>query len=413
MPSYFPYPDSLDPLPDQIRKGLIPVGCCALLSVVATFLLLCWLTCRLVCWRQHYHTYVGYNQYVLLIFNLLLADFQQSLGFLITFHWIKENRIVAPTAACFAQSWLLHIGDVSSGFFVLAIAIHTWLAVIKGYKMSYTAFVTFVLVVWGLSVLLTLIGPALHGNLTYTRAGVWCWISTKYETERLWLHYLWIFIDEFGTILIYGSIFFYLRGQLKNIPENYAASSNRLTKATRYMIMYPMIYAILTLPIAAGRMAAMTGRVLPDMYYCVAGSLLTSCGWLDALLYTLTRQVLISSELDSAQKSYSRTAEPTNATGWEIYSLKKDIRHGARTVTITGGGDGGERDRDISPSERKRFNREHLRRSSSASVQDPSPLGSTDSIIKPAIGWSGVKAETKVEITIEHAHESDQESSRR
>jgi hypothetical protein len=62
------------------------------------------------------------------------------------------------------------------------------------------------------------------------------------------------------------------------------------------MVLYPIIYVILTLPLAAGRMAAMAGRKLPITYYCVAGALLTSCGWLDTLLYTLTRRVFIKPE---------------------------------------------------------------------------------------------------------------------
>jgi hypothetical protein len=106
---------------------------------------------------------------------------------------------------------------------------------------------------------------------------------------------------------------------------------------------YPVIYAVLTL-ITVGHMAAMTGKVLPEIYCCIAGSLLASCGWLDALLYTLTCRVLISSELGSKPKSPSRTADPTNASGQEIHSSKKDTGNAARTVTITGGRDVGERD---------------------------------------------------------------------
>jgi hypothetical protein len=40
-------------------------------------------------------------------------------------------------------------------------------------------------------------------------------------------------------------------------------------------------------------------------------------------------------------------------------------------------------------------------------------VGSTDSIIKLFVGFGGVKAETKVEVTIEQAQESDGESLKR
>lgn len=243
--------------------------------------------------------------------------------------------------------------------------------------------------------------------------------------ERLWLHYIWIFIDEFGTMIIYGVIFVRLRGQLKSIVHmNNPRSSNgsELTKAARYMILYPAIYMILTLPLAAGRMAAMTGVTLPDTYYCVAGSLITSCGWLDALLYTLTRRVLISTELMNKPNSHNRptVAEPDpNISGWEIHSFDKAAANGdiVRTVTITGGNrardggggsssSGGERGRSRAPAS------SHARSGSSVSPRAPSLIGSGDSVQKLVAGLGGVTAETKVEVHIAPAEESDADSGR-
>lgn len=426
-PFHFPYPYSLDPLPDDLRIGLKPVGVFALLSVISTFFLFSWITYRLISWRSHYRTYVGYNQYVVLVYNLLLADMIQSISFLFSFHWISIDKIIAPTGACYGQAALLHIGDVSSGFFVLAIAIHTWLSVIKGYRPPYALFLFFVVGIWIFALLLTVVGPLMHRDRFFTRAGAWCWISQNYEAERLWLHYIWIFIDEFGTMIIYGLIFVRLRGQLKSIVHVNSRSTNSvgLTKAARYMILYPAIYMILTLPLAAGRMAAMTGVTLPDTYYCIAGSLMTSCGWLDALLYTLTRRALISTELmpnnpnnSRGTNSHSRptVAEPDpNVSGWEIHSFDKANANGdtMRTVTITGGNRGRAGGSGSVNSERGRSQTggsPHARSgSSSLSLRAPSPVGSTDSI-KKLVGLGGVTAETKVEVHIESAIESDTDS---
>ena len=241
--------------------------------------------------------------------------------------------------------------------------------------------------------------------------------------ERLWLHYIWIFIDEFGTMMIYGVIFVRLRGQLKSIVHmNNPRSSNgsELTKAARYMILYPVIYVILTLPLAAGRMAAMAGITLPDTYYCVAGSLITSCGWLDALLYTLTRRVIISTELMNKPNSHSRPTvaeSDPNVSGWEIHSFDKATANGdtVRTVTITGGNrardsggwsgsSGGKRGRSRGPTS------SHARSGSSVSPRVPSPVGSGDSVQKLVAGLGGVTAETKLEVHIAPAEESDADS---
>ncbi|KAF2202238.1 hypothetical protein GQ43DRAFT_317943 [Delitschia confertaspora ATCC 74209] len=402
--TYFAYPNSLDPLPAVFHRGLVPVGLAALLSLASTLGLLIFITHRLVSWRKHYKEYVGYNQYVLLIYNLLLADLQQSLGFVISFHWLRINKILAPTVPCFLQGWFIHLGDVSSGFFVLAIAIHTWLGVVKGYKIKYIYFVGTILAIWAVAVAVTVIGPIMHGNRYFTRAGGWCWVSQDYENERLWLHYIWIFIIEFGTILIYLHIFIHLRGRLKTVISN---DTSKLSRATKFMLLYPMVYVVLTLPLAIGRMVAMTHHAMPDIYYCAAGTLLTSCGWMDALLYTLTRRVLVSNQLKSDPRTATiRTARerPEDHYGLQSMSKANDML-ASHTVTITGG----RRLSRIVDSHRPRHQRSHSRKT--PSERSTSPTGSTDSIIKLGTKGIGIVTETNIEFEPAPLHvESDRDS---
>ncbi|GME27887.1 putative integral membrane protein [Neofusicoccum parvum] len=441
--TYFPFPYSLDPLPDTLRRGLWPVAIFALLSVVATLTLLGWITYRLVSWRKHYRSYVGYNQYVLLIYNLLLADLQQSLSFLISFHWIAEGKMLAPSSACFGQAWLVQIGDISSGLFVFAIALHTFFSVVKGRQLPFRTFLICTIVIWCIALFLTIMGPALHGREYFTAAGAWCWASEKYKIERLWLHYMWIFIIEFGTVIVYALIFIYLRKQLATImTASQSRTQTKVSQAARYMVVYPLTYVLLTLPLAAGRMASMTGKSLPLTYYCVAGSMMTSCGWVDALLYALTRRVLVSAEIDPRNKSSSgggRTGYGNNSThggggvggggaqaGWEITSF--DGVKGARglndhTVTITGGLDARDSsfiDMDAltkraaaNAADRGKYGHKGSTASSAAvglvrshsantSIHASTPRGSTDSILA-GMGMMGVRAETKVEVKVESA----------
>ncbi len=160
---YFPEPYSLDPLPHTLQVGLIPVGSLAVLSVAATLVLITFIAYRLITWRMHYDSFLGYNQYVLLVLNLLIADLQQSAAFLFSFHWIRFGRIHAPSAPCFGQAWLLHSGDVSSGFFVLAIAVHTFVTAVQGKRIGHKTFTCMVLFIWGFAYVLTGIGVGLHG----------------------------------------------------------------------------------------------------------------------------------------------------------------------------------------------------------------------------------------------------------
>jgi hypothetical protein len=170
---YFPSPYSTDPLPGNLRTILLPVAIMALVSFLSTLGLVCFITYRLVTWRKHYRTYPGYNQWLLLIFNLVLADFQQSIAFLISFHWIAQDAILAPTAACFIQGWLVQVGDVSSGIWVLSIAIHTWYSVVRGHKLEHVRFCSFIVGVWVFIIVLAVIGPIAHPKDYFVSTGAW------------------------------------------------------------------------------------------------------------------------------------------------------------------------------------------------------------------------------------------------
>jgi hypothetical protein len=407
---YFAHPNSLEKLSPAYRVGLIPITVFALMSLLSVTVLLAFITHRLISWRQHYREYVGYNQYVILIYNLLLADLQQSIAFSISFHWLRIDMILAPTAPCFIQAWFLNIGDVASGFFVLAIAIHTWLGVVKGYKMPYGWFVVSILGIWFVALLLTAIGPAMHQDRFFTRAGGWCWISTDFQDERLWLHYLWIFIVEFGTIAIYGHVFIHLRGRIRGIMNN---DTSKLTRATKFMVLYPIAYLALTFPIAVGRMAVMGGKTLPDSFFMVAGALLTSCGWVDALLYALTRRVLVNNELSTGQYNHTLNATLTNAArpgdaqnyGLSSMPSKEPVATTTRTVTIVGGSN------RISRLVDSRRGRSTMRSKQHGSMMENSPTrtGSQDSFIKPQRP-DGINIVTETDVQVESTHDDHHDS---
>ncbi|KAF2156505.1 family A G protein-coupled receptor-like protein [Myriangium duriaei CBS 260.36] len=309
--AFFPAPYSLQPLPEILQKGLWAPGIFGLLSVLSSATLLLFIGSRFITWRNHYRTYIGYNQYVVLILNLLLADLQQGMSFLISFHWIRQDAILAPTRACFAQGWLINIGDVASGLFVFFIAAHTFMCAVKGRRLDHKIFIALILFTWALSLALTAIGPIVFGNKYFVRAGAWCWASSEYERERLALHYFWIFAVEFSTIFIYVLVLLHLRKTMSIIlpaakqSETYA----KVDRAAKLMVLYPVTYIVLTLPLSAGRMWSMAnhGRNLPEAYQCIAGALIASSGWVDALLYTLTRKQLI--------KGSNRSAGATSQSG--------------------------------------------------------------------------------------------------
>lgn len=91
---------TLNPLPPSLQYGLIAVTMFGFLSTVSTIILLCALSWRIWTWkRQAYHA----NQFVFLIYFLILSDVQQALGFLLNAHWLMRNSIDVGTSTCWAQ----------------------------------------------------------------------------------------------------------------------------------------------------------------------------------------------------------------------------------------------------------------------------------------------------------------------
>ena len=161
-------------------------------------------------------------------------------------------------------------------------------------------------------------------------------------------------------------------------------------------------------------MVAMTGTQMPDVFFCIAGSLLTSCGWIDAVLYALTRRVLVTQDLSTGQ--YNRTHNPvtaitTNAArpgdiddyGLQSMTGKENTTSTARSVTIVGGSNRLSR---IVDNKRGRSYNSRSRQEETLREEDsPTRTGSQDSIIKPAPAGNHIEIVTETNIQVETAEE--------
>ncbi|KAK3306857.1 G protein-coupled glucose receptor regulating Gpa2-domain-containing protein [Chaetomium strumarium] len=395
--------NDLIPLPTGHRQGLAGVAVLAFLSFISSAVVLFYLTFKLVRWhlkqRRHQNaaqrsapppvdlslglaerhlmgedikhppppstaqrkkTYP--NQFLVLVYNLLLADLHQAAAFLLNVVWVGDNGITVRTSACWAQGWLVSTGDLSSSLFITAIAVHTYLAVVWRYTPPQLAVYATIIGLWVFNYLMAVLGIAITDNGKvaggfYVRAAAWCWVNVRYERLRLFLHYLWIFIAFVVTAILYLLIFFSLRrqdkrpansGSISDLPatsdsrtnitgpadpssssdsaitthSNPKASSHVHTTTTmagstapgrgpaqsgggghhRGFLLYPLIYILCTAPLALGRVATMAGADVPIWYFCLAGALITSNGWLDVLLWGVTRhRLLFSAAVDSEE----------------------------------------------------------------------------------------------------------------
>ncbi|KAK0888587.1 hypothetical protein LTR02_016170, partial [Friedmanniomyces endolithicus] len=111
-------PTTLAPLPPTLHRGLIAVAVFGFL--LTSLALLCRLGYRLVTWKRKSQARV--NQFTILLFNLVFADVQQSVAFLLNTEWLRRNALDVASPTCWAQGWFVSTGDLASGLFTLAIA---------------------------------------------------------------------------------------------------------------------------------------------------------------------------------------------------------------------------------------------------------------------------------------------------
>ncbi|KAK1987066.1 integral membrane protein [Colletotrichum cereale] len=369
-----PQSQTLAPLPDVLHRGLTALSFFGALSFVSTTALFLILTYRLVVWyltpepgwpqriadepnpdavlaeemglpetmypegsKRNRRRRDSPNQFLMLIYNLLLADIQQSIAFSLNASWLVRNAIVVETTTCWAQGWFVSTGDLASSAFITTIAVHTYLSVVRDYKLPTWAFWTMIGSVWFFVYALAIAGVVATNNGAaggglYVRAAAWCWINVRYEAMRLYLHYLWMFVSFFVTAVLYILVFNHIRRtdpslQLPSSSNNTTSSASKSStgRSSRQthghspsglptsshgdtpktisnnaghhpaFLIYPVIYILCTAPLALGRVITMTGHQVSLEYFCLAGVMIASNGWLDVLLFSTTRHVIMFS----------------------------------------------------------------------------------------------------------------------
>ncbi|CAG8541433.1 517_t:CDS:2 [Ambispora leptoticha] len=233
-----------------------------------------------------------------LIINLLVSDWLQSLGFMMSYYWIVKGKIVEGTW-CNVQGAIINLGDVASGFWATSICLHTFFSVIKGYEPRNYLEISMA-IIWPLNVFISLIGfviqNRLHGN-SYSfygsAGGSWCWINQEFNEYRVILHYGIVTILASIMIFLYGWMLLVIHRQQQEIAViKFEETRKILQKTRKKFIYYPVVYLVLVLPLALERYLAISGITLPFTYLIVAGCIFASAGTVNAAIYGFTRNLV-------------------------------------------------------------------------------------------------------------------------
>ncbi|RYP29026.1 hypothetical protein DL767_006952 [Monosporascus sp. MG133] len=291
------------------------------------------------------------NQFLILILNLLLADMHQGTAFMLSARWVRDNGITVGTRTCWTQGWFVSNGDLSSSCFTGAIAVYTYLIIVKNRKPPYRLLYSVMAALWVfvyfmgvLGVIVTQNGKNVGG--LYVRAAAWCWLNIEYENYRLWFHYFWIFLSLALTTVLYSLIFYHLRPRSSSASQSSSggqqqdgepSSTRRSSNSHPAFLIYPLIYVSCTAPLALGRIATMAGVNVSITYFCVAGALIASNGFLDVLLFSTTRHlVLFNAPADSDDTGLSTFAFMRTPRDRQ-YGNMVWVQGGARNTASEGG----------------------------------------------------------------------------
>ena len=163
---------TLDPLPPVLQRGLVAVAFFGIFSLVTSLGLFTFLTYRLCVWKVKGQLQDGPNQFLILIYNLVLADIQQAISFSLTSAYLAAGKIEVGTTTCWANGWFVSVGDLASGVFIFGIALHTFFAVVKSRRPSSRVFYSCIAVAWIFVYAMAIIGVGIDTKL-YVRAGAW------------------------------------------------------------------------------------------------------------------------------------------------------------------------------------------------------------------------------------------------
>ncbi|UQC79284.1 uncharacterized protein CLUP02_04763 [Colletotrichum lupini] len=349
---------TLSPLPTVLRHGLKAVVTLSFFSLVTSFTLLVYLIGRLVCWYRRtspkkeqqlsaittqvpviaglpHELEAQYNangqtkgsrvpnQFLILLLNVLFADAIQACAFFLDVVWLVEDKITDDSAACWAQGWFISSGDLASTAFVAFIAVHTYLTLVRGLKISCKAFYSTIFLLWFFVLFMSVLGVIITNNGAgkggfYVRDITWCWINSEYEAMRMYLHYAWMLTLIITGTVSYVLVFIHVHRADKAFRSarkaaaaaeeascdgvlspttlpNVMSQHNQKTEVHKRILFlfYPIVFLLCTAPLALGPILSSGGIKLSAEYLIFAGCMITSNGWIDVLIFSSTRSGIL------------------------------------------------------------------------------------------------------------------------
>ncbi|KIK62516.1 hypothetical protein GYMLUDRAFT_72736 [Collybiopsis luxurians FD-317 M1] len=288
------------PIPPNEMAGAIVVNAFAILSTLALFcifLRVSWLgVLRLLgesVAQSFFNTQLGYYAACLLIANMIngIAGLM-GLPFLIH-HGITDNAI------CTSQATVMQLGNVSTAYFTVAIAIHTFNSLVLRKRQSIYVYGPTILVGWTVSLVIALLPLISKMGPVYGPSGLACGVRASLPQHLFFFHLLPIFVAAVLSAILYTLIFLVLRGMIVikgglritlNPEERWKDQSNSAYQ--RFVASIARTYILFLVPYSVTRLLSLGGYIIPFQAVVFAFVCWFALGVIDALLLFNTFRIL-------------------------------------------------------------------------------------------------------------------------
>ncbi|KAL1941111.1 hypothetical protein VTO73DRAFT_7323 [Trametes versicolor] len=239
---------------------------------------------------------------------MLSCELVQTIGSIMNVRWFSQMAVTYGPY-CTTQGVLKHLADVGTAYWSLIIATNTFWILFLRWKLRRVILISAFVGGWSTIGFIVSVGPGLLQKVEkgpfYAISGYWCWISDEYPSERITLDYMIMFLSALLSFIMYILVYLRLRGNImlhgwrvsfrfgrRSTEYSTRSVDSHAVNVAKSMLLYPLAYTILLLPIAVSRFVEWTGHEVPFAVtiFCDAIFLLSGC--VNVALFLTTRRVL-------------------------------------------------------------------------------------------------------------------------
>ncbi|KAJ7056211.1 hypothetical protein C8F01DRAFT_1312450, partial [Mycena amicta] len=245
--------------------------------------------------------------------SLLLANAVQAFGTAMSIKWVAEGGVDGASMFCGAQGAIKQAGNIATALWSFILSVHLFNLLFLRTKATRIGFWCTSIAGWGVVVSVVIIGPLAIQNAElgpyFGVAGAWCWITSKYPKEQIFLEYFFEYVSAGCCFCLYTTIILRMRGDLvrrengkwklrfRPKEEAWMASLRRdlidytMLEVFEKMVWYPVVYTLLIIPISLTRLSSFAGGNVPFWATATADMIFNLTGFANVLILNASRRL--------------------------------------------------------------------------------------------------------------------------